>query len=99
MTLWSSIIPDTEAQTSPHIDGADIEPQVLVKPLDQRVPRIVESQGALGLSVTSGNAVHLAWRDLTVSVNGATHVVLDGLTGLAEPGRLLAIMGPSFGLW
>ncbi|KAF6171351.1 hypothetical protein GIB67_036543 [Kingdonia uniflora] len=38
------------------------------------------------------------WKDLTVMVilgNGETETVLDGLTGYAEPGSLMALMGPS----
>ncbi|CAM6086301.1 unnamed protein product [Calypogeia fissa] len=50
---------------------------------------------AWGVSVPYCRPVRLAWKDLTVSVNGGQFVVLDGVTGHAEPGRLLAIMGPS----
>ncbi|KAF5208205.1 Abc transporter g family member [Thalictrum thalictroides] len=41
----------------------------------------------------------LVWEELNVMLNnfgtGATKRVLDGLTGCAEPGRILGIMGPS----
>ncbi|WOL00324.1 hypothetical protein Cni_G09037 [Canna indica] len=44
------------------------------------------------------DGVYLTWEDLWVTASnimGASHVILDGLTGYAQPGELLAIMGPS----
>ena len=42
---------------------------------------------------------NLVWEDLTVEVSnfgsGATKRVLHGLSGYAEPSRLMAVMGPS----
>ncbi|KAJ3692961.1 hypothetical protein LUZ60_012056 [Juncus effusus] len=43
-------------------------------------------------------SARLTWQDLTVLIalkNGETQVVLDGLTGYAEPGTFTALMGPS----
>lgn len=40
-----------------------------------------------------GNA-SLSWRDLTVTVNNGQKV-LHNLTGMASPGRFMAVMGPS----
>ncbi|XP_073015938.1 ABC transporter G family member 12-like [Primulina eburnea] len=46
-----------------------------------------------------GAAAYLAWEDLTVILpsfgNGSTRRLLDGLTGYALPGRIMAVMGPS----
>lgn len=43
--------------------------------------------------------MYLVWEDLTVVVpnfgNGHTRRLLDGLSGFAEPNRIMAIMGPS----
>ncbi|KAH1158320.1 hypothetical protein AAZX31_11G092100 [Glycine max] len=43
--------------------------------------------------------MYLVWEDLTVVVpnfgNGHTRRLLDGLSGYAEPNRIMAIMGPS----
>lgn len=40
----------------------------------------------------------LTWKELCVTVSissGETQTVLQGLTGYAEPGTLMALMGPS----
>lgn len=43
--------------------------------------------------------MYLVWEDLSVVVpnfgNGHTRRLLDGLSGYAEPNRIMAIMGPS----
>lgn len=42
--------------------------------------------------------VFLTWEDLSVTAagkKGSRAVILDGLTGYARPGELLALMGPS----
>lgn len=43
--------------------------------------------------------MYLVWEDLTVVVpnfgNGHTKRLLNGLSGYAEPNRIMAIMGPS----
>ncbi|XP_039126795.1 ABC transporter G family member 1-like [Dioscorea cayenensis subsp. rotundata] len=44
------------------------------------------------------NGVHLTWEDLTVMASnskGVHRIILDGVTGYAQPGEILAIMGPS----
>lgn len=44
------------------------------------------------------NVANLTWEDLWVTVpigKNSTKPILQGLTGLAKPGELLAIMGPS----
>ncbi|KZV39222.1 ABC-2 type transporter family protein isoform 1 [Dorcoceras hygrometricum] len=47
----------------------------------------------------TGEVPYLAWEDLTVILpsfgNGSTRRLLDGLTGYALPGRIMAVMGPS----
>lgn len=44
-------------------------------------------------------AAFLAWEDLTVVLpnfgNGHTRRLINGLTGYALPGRIMAVMGPS----
>lgn len=43
--------------------------------------------------------MHLVWEDLSVVIpnfgNGHTRRLLNGLSGYAEPNRIMAIMGPS----
>ncbi|KAJ1379960.1 P-loop containing nucleoside triphosphate hydrolase [Sesbania bispinosa] len=43
--------------------------------------------------------MHLVWEDLTVVIpnfgNGHTKRLLNGLSGYAQPNRIMAIMGPS----
>lgn len=44
------------------------------------------------------SGVYLTWKDISVTVShgkGGQHMILDGLTGYAEPQEVLAIMGPS----
>ncbi|KAK9989026.1 hypothetical protein SO802_029265 [Lithocarpus litseifolius] len=43
------------------------------------------------------DGVFLTWEDLWVTVNGkkGSKSILEGVTGYARPGELLAIMGPS----
>ncbi|GLT97955.1 hypothetical protein SLE2022_154940 [Rubroshorea leprosula] len=47
--------------------------------------------------VVEKDGVFLTWEDLWVTVNGkhGSRSILQGLTGYARPGELLAIMGPS----
>ncbi|KAL5753397.1 hypothetical protein ACOSQ2_023904 [Xanthoceras sorbifolium] len=48
--------------------------------------------------VPHNNGVFLTWKDLHVKVSkgkNGSHLILQGLTGYAEPGEVLAIMGPS----
>ncbi|KAL1547452.1 ABC transporter G member 15 [Salvia divinorum] len=51
------------------------------------------------VEVGEGAAAFLAWEDLTAllpnSGNGPTRRLLNGLTGFALPGRIMAVMGPS----
>lgn len=56
-------------------------------------------QSKYGEAVIS-SAMYLVWENLSVMVpnlwNGQKRrLLLDGLTGYAEPGRIMAIMGPS----
>ncbi|MED6211663.1 ATP-binding cassette sub- G member 1 [Stylosanthes scabra] len=39
--------------------------------------------------------VCLTWKDVWVTVKNGSRVILEGVTGYAKPGQLLAIMGPS----
>ncbi|KAH1141180.1 hypothetical protein AAZX31_12G019400 [Glycine max] len=51
------------------------------------------------ISDNNKRGMYLVWEDLTVVVpnfgNGHTRRLLDGLSGFAEPNRIMAIMGPS----
>ncbi|CAI9770061.1 unnamed protein product [Fraxinus pennsylvanica] len=50
------------------------------------------------LDLVPCNGVHLTWKDLWVTVStrkDGTKSILEGLTGYACPGEVLAIMGPS----
>lgn len=51
------------------------------------------------ISDNNKRGMYLVWEDLTVVVpnfgNGHTRRLLDGLSGYAEPNRIMAIMGPS----
>lgn len=47
---------------------------------------------------SNGKGMFLTWKDLRVTVpdkRNGTHAILQGLTGYAGPGQMLAIMGPS----
>lgn len=54
---------------------------------------------SISVNEDDGDAVFVTWRDLWVTVpNGekkGNRSILQGLTGYARPGELLAIMGPS----
>ncbi|KAI3449992.1 hypothetical protein Pfo_006657 [Paulownia fortunei] len=56
----------------------------------------VENGGGGG---AEGGAAFLAWEDLTAVLpnfgNGPTRRLINGLTGYAVPGRIMAVMGPS----
>ncbi|XP_073158206.1 ABC transporter G family member 12-like [Henckelia pumila] len=56
-------------------------------------------EGISGSTAEEAPAAYLAWEDLTVILpifgNGSTRRLLDGLTGYALPGRIMAVMGPS----
>ncbi|GFZ20704.1 ABC-2 type transporter family protein [Actinidia rufa] len=53
----------------------------------------------VGSNVEYKDPAHLVWQDLTVVIpnfgQGPTKRLLSGLSGYAEPGRIMAIMGPS----
>lgn len=56
----------------------------------------IPNSTSTGLLVENG--AYLTWEDLWVTVpnrKNTTKPILQGLTGLARPGELLAIMGPS----
>ncbi|XP_047977057.1 ABC transporter G family member 15-like [Salvia hispanica] len=59
----------------------------------------ISSSSARDVEVGEGAAAFLAWEDLTAllpnSGNGPTRRLLNGLTGFALPGRIMAVMGPS----
>lgn len=51
-----------------------------------------------GEDQNSRGGVYITWEDLWVTVSNGrdgTKPILEGLTGYARPGELLAIMGPS----
>ncbi|CAL5426088.1 unnamed protein product [Camellia sinensis] len=56
-------------------------------------------KGVVGLSGGDEKGMYLVWEDLRVVVpnfgNGHTKRLINGLTGFAEPGRVMVIMGPS----
>ncbi|CAM6086183.1 unnamed protein product [Calypogeia fissa] len=91
-----------EGQASPPVHGL-LGPFALSQTLDEVMSRsdsnVTDPHGppaaAWGVSVPYCRPFCLAWKDLTVSVNGGQFVVLDGVIGHAKSGRLLAIMGPS----
>lgn len=66
---------------------------------------VVDQMGKLGGDDHKGSSsfdrdgICLTWKDLRVTAsdrkNGNPMILLDGLTGYAEPGQVLAIMGPS----
>ena len=64
-----------------------------MSPLSESLWRMSSSSSAPG-----DVSAWLSWKDLRVEVlnhKGEPQVVLDGLTGYAEPGHFMAIMGPS----
>ncbi|THG08715.1 hypothetical protein TEA_017942 [Camellia sinensis var. sinensis] len=56
-------------------------------------------KGVVGLNGGDERGMYLVWEDLRVVVpnfgNGHTKKLINGLTGFAEPGRIIVIMGPS----
>jgi len=46
---------------------------------------------------SAASPVALQWKDVSLQLEnkGKTRIILNGITGLARPGRMLAIMGPS----
>ncbi|KAL6219830.1 hypothetical protein ACLB2K_007589 [Fragaria x ananassa] len=62
------------------------------------VEKSVEAKGAYVRSRSGTIRVSLTWEDLWVGVSdrkGGQKMILQGLTGFAQPGEVLAIMGPS----
>ncbi|KAK7244558.1 hypothetical protein RIF29_39382 [Crotalaria pallida] len=59
----------------------------------------MEMQGDAGFAMENKKGIYLVWEDLTVvATNFSTREkrkVLNGLSGYAEPNRIMAIMGPS----
>ncbi|OMO63595.1 putative Ribosome biogenesis GTPase RsgA [Corchorus olitorius] len=59
------------------------------------VETINDSKPKRGNDVEDDHGVFLSWEDLWVTVEHGSKAILEGLTGYACPGQLLAIMGPS----
>lgn len=59
----------------------------------------VETEEGAGAGARAGGGMYLVWEEVTVVVpnfgSGPTRRLLNGLTGYAEPARILAVMGPS----
>ncbi|TYG50454.1 hypothetical protein ES288_D10G176600v1 [Gossypium darwinii] len=64
-----------------------------------RGAEVQQGEEGLGRGRGEGNRMYLVWEELTVALpnfgNGPTRRLLDGVTGCAQPGRIMAIMGPS----
>jgi len=56
-------------------------------------------EGGETMEVSENRGMYLVWEDLTVVVpnfgDGHTKRLLNGLSGYAEPNKIMAIMGPS----
>lgn len=60
----------------------------------------MEAEGKSGGGGEGGGEACLAWEDLTVGLpsygnGGSKRLLLNGVSGYAEPGRIMAVMGPS----
>ncbi|PRQ48600.1 putative taurine-transporting ATPase [Rosa chinensis] len=71
---------------------------VVKKSLDDQSAYVRSRSGAYVRSRSGTMLVPLTWEDLWVGVGdgkGGQRMILQGLTGFAQPGQVLAIMGPS----
>jgi len=68
-----------------------------IEPATANQKGVAESAENMGVSEKRG--MYLVWEDLSVVVpnfgNGHTKRLLNGLSGYAEPNKIMAIMGPS----
>lgn len=88
------IVPEVEIPVMGLQQETDDHDQMVVAPQKRELE---ESTSTTAVTVTDG--VALTWEDLWVTVSngnkGSSRSILQGLTGYARPGQLLAIMGPS----
>lgn len=84
---------------------SSLDPSIPV-PAISRAFEVVESSSnnktathSINVNEDDGDGVFLTWQDLWVTVpdgqKKGNRSILQGLTGYARPGELLAIMGPS----
>ncbi|KAH7434945.1 hypothetical protein KP509_06G041600 [Ceratopteris richardii] len=69
-----------------------------LSPLSETLWKNMHNHASSPIAQKSDGSAWLTWKDLTVCVSnaqGETHVVLDGISGYAEPGQMMAVMGPS----
>ena len=58
-------------------------------------PPTMEFQGDPGIVVENKREVCLVWEDLKVVSSSPKRTLLVGLSGYAEPNRIMALIGPS----
>ena len=72
--------------------------EIEVTTLNMEASRTPRNSNAGGSTQTEEGGICLTWKDLWVTVSMGkkrSRSILQGLTGYAKPGQLLAIMGPS----
>lgn len=104
--MASSIQPPRQASLSNHIDSASLDSkQEIENPIEVEIVEmpnhreILDAPPAKALPTRlKEDGVFLTWEDLWVTVSNGksgSKSILQGLTGYARPGEVLAIMGPS----
>ncbi|KAK9286567.1 hypothetical protein L1049_014966 [Liquidambar formosana] len=104
--MASSIQPPRQANVSNHIDSASLDSkQEIENPIEVEIVEmpnhreILDAPPAKALPTRlKEDGVFLTWEDLWVTVSNGksgSKSILQGLTGYARPGEVLAIMGPS----
>lgn len=97
--LPSSASIDCEIKPS----SSESELQQTVLPIETSTLEMKDLRKNNGIKSTTQSeeeGIYLTWKDVWVNTNsngksGRSRSILQGLTGYAKPGQLLAIMGPS----
>ncbi|MED6125222.1 ATP-binding cassette sub- G member 1 [Stylosanthes scabra] len=69
------------------------KPSQIIRQQQNVVLEMVDETTTTNSIINKG--VCLTWKDVWVTVKNGSRVILEGVTGYAKPGQLLAIMGPS----
>ncbi|XVE49526.1 hypothetical protein DITRI_Ditri01bG0089600 [Diplodiscus trichospermus] len=96
-TILNSVLMEAPPQNPEPLQGRP-ETQHAALEVENINPRTGTNTGSGGGKMFEEDGVFLTWEDLWVTVAGGkngSRPILQGLTGYARPGELLAIMGPS----
>ena len=77
----------------------DSSPNVSTKSITNPLPDVAEALDQYYSEILGGPPVSLSWKDLKVSVRSKSHgnpeVLMENMSGFAEPFNLVAILGVS----